>query len=180
MEPYLQISKLNDFVFCPRSIYLHDIYSGFNERSYHSKSQTAGKIKHEKIDQGSYSTRKDILQGIEIYSQKFGLAGKIDIYDQKNQTLIERKSLIKKIYDGYLYQIYAQYFCLKEMGLKVKKIFFHSLDDNKRIAVPLPDKNTEIDFGLFVKKIKNFNIKEYTPEKNPSKCANCIYNELCF
>ena len=35
------------------------------------------------------------------------------------------------IYDGYVFQLYGQYFSLIEMGYQVKKIRFHSMDDNK-------------------------------------------------
>jgi CRISPR-associated protein Cas4 len=115
-ENYIQISKLNDFIFCPRSIYFHGIYEDKKESNYHRTPQINGKIKHEAIDYGRYSTAKNILQGIEIYSEKFGLIGKIDVYDNRKKELIERKAKIKKIYQGYLYQVYAQYFCLVEMG----------------------------------------------------------------
>lgn len=142
-------------------------------------SQTAGKIKHENIEQGKYSTAKRYMQGIPVYSDKYNLMGKIDIYDQKKKTLIERKNKVKKIYDGYRYQLYAQYFCLQEMDHQVKKIFIHSLSDNKRYPVKLPDKKETCEFENIVKKIKNFDILNYPIMKNNNKCANCIYKPLC-
>jgi len=44
MEDYIQITKLNDFIFCPYSIYFHSIYQNYNERVYHGSAQVAGKI----------------------------------------------------------------------------------------------------------------------------------------
>ena len=85
MEDYIQITKLNDFIFCPYSIYFHSIYQNFNERVYHSSYQVAGKIKHESIDKSKYSTEKRYLQGTAVYSEKYRLMGKIDIYDTKTK-----------------------------------------------------------------------------------------------
>jgi len=179
MEDYIQISKINDFIFCPLSLYYHSIYEGFSERTYHGSAQTKGKIKHECIDKKKYSTAKKFLQGTEVYSDKFRLAGKIDIYDQENKFLIERKNKVNKIYDGYRYQLYAQYFCLKEMGHKVKKMFIHSLADNKRYEITLPKGKTLKKFKETIKKINEFNINNKI-KKNPNKCARCIYRQLCF
>lgn len=175
---YIQISKINDFIFCPKSIYLHSIYEKFTEKVYHSEPQTIGKIKHQSIDKSKYSTAKRYLQGLEVYSEKYGLVGKIDIYDTKDKSLIERKYKIKKIYAGYKYQLYAQYFCLQEMGYEVEKLFLHSLSDNRRYQIPLP-KGKELDaFESIIESIRNFRLSNNF-KQNPNKCAQCIYRELC-
>jgi CRISPR-associated protein Cas4 len=82
---------------------------------YHTTDQIAGTIAHTSIDTGRYSTRKDILQGMSVYSDRLGIAGKIDIYDKRTGILTERKRKIHKIYDGYLWQIYGQYWYLADM-----------------------------------------------------------------
>lgn len=180
MENNIQISKLNDFIFCPRSLFLHSIYDNFYQSLYHQSPQVKGKIAHNSIDKNIYSSASRYLQAIDVYSEKYGLIGKIDIYDLKEKSLIERKNKIKKIYDGYKYQVYAQYFCLKEMGYNVKNIFIHSLSDNKRYPILLPDKNEKRKFIKLLDKIKNFNIMSFDiMKKNKSKCNKCIYKELC-
>ena len=118
MESYIQISKLNDFIFCPMSVYFHSFYENYEEKIYHGKSQTVGKIAHDNIDKGKYSTARRYLQGLPIYSSRFNLMGKIDIYDSDKKFLIERKYKVNKIYRGYLLQLYAQFFCLEEMGIE--------------------------------------------------------------
>lgn len=158
MESYIQISKINDFIFCPYSLYYHSIYENFSEKTYHSSPQTKGKIKHENIDEGRYSTAKKFLQGTSVYCEKYGLCGKIDVYDQENKFLIERKNKVVKIYDGYRYQLYAQYFCLKEMGYEVEKMFIHSLSDNKRYEIGLPAGSELEKFEKTINEIKNFDI----------------------
>lgn len=177
MNSYIQISKLNDFLFCPYSVYIHSIYSGFNPRGYHRTHQVAGKIVHETIDRKTYSTSRFLLQGLEVYSEKYNLIGKIDVFDSKKGFLIERKYKIKQIFVGYKFQLYAQMFCLKEMNYKVKKMFLHSLSDNKRYEIPFPNKKELLEFEKLIK-----TMKEYKPKfkkTNDNKCKNCIYKPLC-
>ena len=104
MESYITLSYLNDFIFCPRSIYFHQLYAGFNEQLYKQKPQVAGTEAHSSIDNKTYSTRNDVLMGIEVFSTKYNIVGKIDVFDCKTGKLTERKRAIKKIYDGYIFQ----------------------------------------------------------------------------
>jgi len=179
MEDYIQISKLNDFIFCPKSIYFHGIYESFTEKTYHDTPQTVGKIKHESIDKGQYSSLKRYFQGISVFSDEYGLCGKIDVYDNEEKKLIERKYKIKTIYQGYIYQLWSQYLCLREMGYEVKKLFFHSLADNKRYAIELPNKQDLAKFKEFLNEFRSFDIYASDFKQNPHKCAMCIYKELC-
>lgn len=66
MELYLKISYLNDFIFCPLSIYYHQLYGDLSERMYYGSSQLDGKAAHSAIDEQGYSTHKNILQGMDI------------------------------------------------------------------------------------------------------------------
>ena len=156
MEQYIQISKINDFLFSPASLYLHSTYEDFTGKVYKKKEQIKGSLNHKNIDAGNYSSRKNILSGISVYSEKYNLVGKIDIFDKESGELIERKTRIKKIYQGYVYQLWAQYFCLKEMGYQPKKLFLHSLEDNQRYEIQLPTKEQEKEFENLIKKMKEF------------------------
>lgn len=42
MYDYISISTLNDYIFCPYSIYLHNVYMEADEGLYHATSQTQG------------------------------------------------------------------------------------------------------------------------------------------
>lgn len=179
MESYIQISKINDFIFCPKSLYFHSIYENFSEKTYHQSPQVNGKIKHESIDYGKYSTSKRYLQGLEVYSEKYNLAGKIDIYDKDAKALIERKNTIVKIYDGYKYQLYAQYFCMIEMGYEVEKLYFYSMTGNKKYEIDLPEGDELEKFEETIRKMRDFDMLNNNYSKNPAKCAKCIYAELC-
>ena len=112
-ENPLIISQLNDFIFCPASIYFHSLENEENIMTQDS-FQLNGTTAHKSSDSATYSTKKSVLQGIGIYCDKYNLSGKIDVFDSKTGVLIERKKKIKTIYDGYVFQIYAQYFALLE------------------------------------------------------------------
>lgn len=181
MEPYIPISYLNDFIFCPYSIYFHNLYYQNDTTLYHDTYQTEGKIAHSSIEQQSYSTKKNILQNIDVYSEKYGIYGKIDILDVDTATLIERKKQIKTIYDGYIFQLYAQYFALKEMNYTIKKIKLYCMTHNKNYPIPLPEENPKMleKFEQLVQKIKTFDPNKTPVTLNENKCAKCIYKNIC-
>ncbi len=174
---YIQISKINDFVFCPFSLYFHSIYESFDGSRYKAAPQVAGKLAHTSIENKEYSTSTRYLQGLEVFSEKYGIIGKIDIYDKKNKILIERKKKIKKIYDGYIYQLFAQKLCLEEMGWQVKKMALYSMDDNKKYPVKITVKQKKKFFQI-IDNIKTFDFS-CVKTINKAKCASCIYRELC-
>ncbi len=177
MEPYIQISKINDFTFCPATLYLHSMYEGFSTDNFHETPQVVGRLKHETVDRGAYSTAKRFLTGLSVYSEKYNIMGRIDIYDRETQTLIERKTKIKKIYDGYRYQLYAQYYCLTEMDYPVKKMVLRSLDDNKNYTIPLPGKKECLKFEGVLKAMRNFDPRVLLSHRCP-KCAMSVYGAL--
>ena len=41
--------------------------------------------------------------------------GKVDMFKKKEKILIERKYQLKQVFQGQIYQLWAQYFCLLEM-----------------------------------------------------------------
>lgn len=180
MEFYLKISNLNDFIFCPISIYYHQLYEGLSERLYHDTPQIVGKAIHSAIDEKRYSTHKNILQGIDVYSDELKLCGKIDIFDKDKGVLTERKTQIKEIYDGYVFQLYAECLCLREMGYVVKTIRFYSSIDNKIYPQKLPEEDQEMfeKFKTLINQMQFFDPSNYQP-KSEAKCKNCIYNEFC-
>lgn len=180
MESYLPIAFLNDFVFCPRSIYFHQLYGKYNPQLYKEKPQIEGAIAHETIDEQRYSSRIDILQGIDVFSESYGLCGKIDTFFIQTGKLRERKKSIVRVYDGYIYQLYGQYVCLIEMGYVVSSIELYAMDQNKVYPIPLPE-NDPIQWQGFLdllNEISQFHPKA-TFNPNPEKCKRCIYSNLC-
>lgn len=180
MELYLKISFLNDFGFCPLSIYYHQLYGSLSERLYYGSAQLDGKAAHEAIDEKRYSTHKNILQGLDIYSDEYKLCGKIDIFDTEKGLLTERKKYINILYERNIFQIYGQCICLREMGYTVKQLRFYSSDDNKVYPVPLPEDDVQMfeKFKATNKAMQNFDMNAFVPH-NEEKCKKCIYNDFC-
>ncbi len=181
MEQRIPISTINDFLYSPRSLYLHSIYQSFNTALYHSTYQTKGTLNHKAIDEGEYSSHKRYIQGLAVASEEFGLVGKIDIYDRETKTLIERKTKMKNIYQGHRYQLYAQMFCLQEMGYQVEFLKIHSLEDNKRYDIALPTHKDKQEFRDLVRKMMMYNpLKEDDSVDQKKRCEVSIYKELSY
>ena len=177
-EDYISISTLNDFIFCPYSIYLHNVYMESDEGLYHATPQTRGRIAHETVDNKKASNRADDLQSLPILSEKYQLVGKIDLYRGKEKKLIERKYQLKNIYQGQFYQLWAQYLCMIEMGYEVKEIAFYEISTNKMIPVSLPTAEQLGQFQSFLRSYRTYNPEQLIPI-NSNKCRHCIYCSLC-
>lgn len=180
MNDPLPMSMLNDFIFCPASIYFHNMYQELNGMIYKDKPQIAGTHSHKTIDSASYSSQKNILQGTTVYCGEYGLIGKIDKFDISKGELVESKKKINKIFDGYIFQLYAQCFALREMGYQVLKIALYSMDDNKRYPINLPETDPVMQkkFKDLILQIFDFSLSDFKQD-NLEKCKNCIYSYAC-
>lgn len=180
MENPIIISNINDFIFCPISIYYHQLYADIDKMIYTGEKQLNGSHIHEKVDEAGYATSSHILQGIDVYCEEFGIIGKIDLFDTKTGLLTERKNRIQTIYDGYVFQVYAQCLALREMGYTVNKIRLHSYSDNKNYDLPLPEDDVVMfeKFRKTISDIKTTDVSSFMPE-NSEKCSNCIYAPFC-
>jgi CRISPR-associated exonuclease Cas4 len=180
MEDPIIISNLNDFGFCPASIYFHNLMYGADRILTQTSSQINGTHSHFSIDNGSYSSRKSVFQGLEVYSEEYGLIGKIDIYYADKGLLVERKKKVSKLFDSQIFQIYGQYFAMCEMGYDVRELRIYSMDDNRNYSIPLPEDDAELfnSFCNVVSDMHAFNLDTFKQD-NPLKCANCIYEVMC-
>lgn len=178
MDDYISISTLNDFVFCPYSIYMHNVYMDADESLYHAMPQTRGKLAHAAVDDKTSSNKKNDMLSLPVYSSRYKLMGKVDVYRQKEKMLIERKYRLKQIFQGQVYQLWAQYFCLREMGYEVEHIAFYEISTNKMIPVELPDKNGVMQFSSFIERYHQFDPSDKICV-NYNKCRHCIYCNLC-
>lgn len=179
-EEPISISNLNDFIFCPVSIFFHSLENEEENLLIKDSYQLNGSAAHEKSDSAAYSTRKNMLQGIGVYCEKYNICGKIDTFDCEKGVLTERKKKIIVIYDGYIFQLYAQYFALTEMGYTIKEIRLYSMDDNKTYIIGLPENDNIMleKFENTIRNMHNFKFEGFIQE-NSFKCKKCIYEPLC-
>ena len=124
---------------------------------FHTEPQTRGRISHEAIDHKTYSNRTNDILSLPVYSETYGLMGKIDLYKRKEHLLIERKYQLKHIFQGQIYQIWAQMFCMQEMGYTVERLAFYEMSSNKMTPVTLPTEVEKKSFALFLQKFRTFN-----------------------
>lgn len=149
-----------------------------DEGLYHATPQTQGKIAHETIDEKKSSTSKDVLLALPVFSEKYGLMGKIDVFKIKEKLLIERKYQLKQIFQGQIYQLWAQMLCLQEMGYEVERLAFYEISTNKTIPVNYPSAEDIKAFEQFLLSFRNYDpIQPFQPNLN--KCHHCIYCSLC-
>lgn len=180
MDDVILLSQLNDFIFCPVSIYFHNLYGNMEKTLYQGHSQQAGTAAHKTIDEKRYCTAQNIITSLDVYCERYRLAGKIDMFDTKTGCLTERKKKIKAVYDGYVFQLYGQCFSLREMGYEVKELCLYSMDDNKKYPVLLPEETPSMlqMFEHLIEEMRNFTVEGYI-QTNAKKCQNCIYEPAC-
>ena len=179
MEEPLSITNINDFLFCPRSLYYGNIFRrSLDKDGFQEKPQKIGTSAHKTIDEGTYSTRKEVLTGTFVYCEKYNLIGRIDVYDGRAKSLMERKYSVTAVYEGFRMQLYAQFFALREIGLEVKRLFLHSVKDNRSYEIPLPEREDEARLEEILEQMRSFDLNAPF-QRNTRKCAGCIYRGLC-
>jgi CRISPR-associated exonuclease Cas4 len=151
---------------------------GGDEDLVHATPQTQGKAAHAAIDEKTYSSRKDEITSLSVYSNELGIIGKIDLYKGREKLLIERKYQLNTIYQGQIYQLWAQYFCMTEMGYTVKKLAFYAISTNKMFPVELPTDEGKKELQNFILRFKTFDPTQ-SISANINKCTHCIYCNLC-
>jgi len=150
-----------------------------DEMMYHATPQTRGRCAHDTVEKKTASNRADDILSLPVYSDEYGLMGKIDVYKRKDCKLIERKYQLKHIYQGQIYQLWAQMLCLREMGYDVKELAFYEISTNKMIPVKMPDSDSLLQFRRFIEKFRTYDPSETSFTVNPNKCHHCIYCNLC-
>ena len=112
MIDYISISTLNDFIICPYSIYLHNVYMETDETIYHATPQTQGRMAHATIDKKTASNRSDVILSLPVYSEEYGLMGikeTMNFYYCRWSRHSHRGRRSKREYKFLLLQISAKY-----------------------------------------------------------------------
>jgi CRISPR-associated protein Cas4 len=115
---------------------------------------------------------------LSVCSNKMHIVGKIDLYHKDTQQLIKRKYELKQLYQGQIYQLWAQYFCMIEMGYAIKSIAFYEISRNRMIAIDIPGEKEYNDLMAFINRYKDYNPSSPIPI-NRIKCIHCVYCNLC-
>lgn len=149
-----------------------------DESQYHAVPQTMGRIAHRTVDEKKTTNGMGDLVSVSVCSDEFRIFGKIDLYRYSTKTLIERKYRLKSIFRGQIYQLWAQFYCLREMGITVEKLAFYEISTNKMISIPLPSADDRTEFINFLSKVRSYNPSSDI-SVNVNKCRHCVYCNLC-
>jgi CRISPR-associated exonuclease Cas4 len=185
-EDLIQISALQHYAFCKRQCALIHIEQVWTENVFTAE----GRIMHEKAHEENFRYEKGIKieSGVPIRSLKYGVTGKADIIEyrqnEKGERLpfpIEYKRGRPKIEDCDRIQLCAQAICIEEMtGLNVTEgdIFYGrtrrrcSVFFNKELRALTADSIDEI---------RGFLNKGITPAPDYSKkCESCSLADNCL
>lgn len=150
-----------------------------DEGQYKATPQIKGKVAHKTTDEKTASNRADDILSLPVYSEEYGLMGKIDVYKRKEKKLIERKYQLKQIYQGQIYQLWAQMLCLQEMGYEVTSLAFYETSTNRMIPVEMPNEKDVDRFKNFICAFRSYNPGVTSFSVNPNKCKHCVYCSLC-
>lgn len=150
-----------------------------DEDLYKASPQLLGSNAHKATGNKNHSTHKDEIMALPVYSEELGLYGIIDNYKTKEGILIERKNNLKQIFKGQIYQLWAQYFCMKEMKYRINKIAFYEISTNKMMYQTLPTDTDKAELKSFIEKLRTYSPETTPIFINPNKCRHCIYCNLC-
>ena len=174
LEP-IPISSLNDFLFCPYSIYLHQVYHGTEEETVKAIPQLSGTVAHERIAAISSGTA---VRNMPVASEELGIFGVIDEYITEKGELREYKNNLPEIYAGQILQLECQSLCLMEMGYPIEEMALCCISDGKASPVPVPDSARIEQIKDLIRKFRDYDPADET-QINPAKCRKCIYCGLC-
>lgn len=175
----INITSLNDFLFCPYSIYLHNAFMEMDEDIFVATPQVRGKTAHKEIDERVFSVEPDDVQSLKVFSMELGLVGVIDLYRINKRHLIEFKYKGgDSLFLGQKLQLWAQYYCLEEMGYKVERISIFEKSTGVFHDVKLPDSEDKKILIDLIERFRSFDLTQ-SIEINDKKCAHCIYCNLC-
>lgn len=112
-------------------------------------------------------------------SNILNIYGKIDLYRFSTKTLVERKFQINRIFKGQMFQLWAQYYCMVEMGYLIDNLAFYETSTNKTKPIPLPGDTEKAELISFIDYFRSFDPGKTSFDVNINKCSHCIYSNLC-
>jgi CRISPR-associated exonuclease Cas4 len=144
----LQLSLLNDFLYCPRRAALKAV-EGWRAANEHT---VRGDIVHEHADLPGYEVAKGVtvLRALPVWSERLRLSGKCDVVETRSprstvhspQSLVRYESLApveykkgkRRAFENDDAQLCAQGLCLEEMfGVQVERgAVFHAASKRRR------------------------------------------------
>lgn len=169
----VQISDLNQYLYCPRRLY----YLLFYNTQGMNKYLLEGRLNHQ-----SHSKRGGWIHELYCRSDKIGLEGKIDVIESKGGDLfpIEKKRGYR-YFENDVVQLTAYGMLLEEMsGKEIKSGYIYLYSTNKREKIEFTDELIEKVLATVnaIKTMKPSVLPDFT--ENKRKCSKCSVISYCM
>lgn len=170
MTELINISDLNQYLYCPRRYWYLKFYDTQGDNYY----RIDGKLKHEAQSERGGWTKEQFMQ-----SEELGVKGKIDIVEDGFRP-VERKRA-----DDYYYNDEIQlagYVMLleKNIGEKIGEGLIYLYGTDERISIIIEDWHRE-KVKETIKEMRNLNPDNPPPIiDNRNKCKGCSARSYCM
>jgi CRISPR-associated exonuclease Cas4 len=188
MATSLPLSFIAEYKYCPRSSYylITDTPKSREENNFIQ----SGREVHQKVDEGYKASKssKKIESSVRIFSEEFGISGKIDIlefYENGEIIPVELKRGLKRINSTHQIQLALTALCLHEMfpknHIRQGAIFFTKDRQKEKIifSAELLDEARNIALNIILKTKNGLNPKDFPLQKD-GRCDGCCFYDLCY
>ena len=182
MTDPLQLSLINDFLYCPRRAGLK-LIEGCRSENEHT---VRGTLHHEHADLPGYEAAKGVklLRALPVFSRRLGLSGKCDIVEKRpDDSLypVEYKKGPRRRFENDDAQLCAQALCLEEMtGRPVPAgAIFHAASKRRREVAFTPELRALTEDA--VRKVRDILVSATVPPAAASpRCDGCSLRPMCL
>jgi CRISPR-associated exonuclease Cas4 len=184
-EDYIQLSSLQHYMFCPRQCGLIHVAGIWEE----NRLTARGRVLHERVDSGEEETRgpDHIVRSLNIYSREYGLSGRADVVEFKNERGIvvpypvEYKSGKPKPDSRDTVQLCAQAMCLEEMlGVTITEASLYYGKTRHRLKIDLTEE-LRTSTVRAIEAVHEMITKRTVPEaRYGKKCGMCSLYDSCM
>ena len=184
---FLPLSFIAEYQYCPRSaFYLLIDTPKYRDENYYIQS---GRQAHQKVDDGYVASKssKKVESSVKVFSEKFGISGKVDILEfYKNGEIVpvELKRGQKRENETHQIQLALTALCLQEMFLQnIRKVAIIFTNDRQRqeiiLTAELLEKAKNIAHTIH-QKVRDEIIPYNFPMQKDQRCVGCCFNSLCY
>jgi CRISPR-associated exonuclease Cas4 len=181
MDP-IQLSLINDFLYCPRRAGIK-LIEGCRSENEHT---VRGDLQHEHADLPGYETAKgaQLLRALPVFSKCLGLNGKCDIVEKHPDGSlypIEYKKGPRRKWANDDAQLCAQALCLEEMTSRPVPAgaIFHAASKRRREVAFTPELRALTEDAIH--KVRDILASAVVPPPAPSpRCEGCSLKPMCL
>jgi CRISPR-associated exonuclease Cas4 len=181
-EPYILISALNHYAYCPRRCFLIHSEGLFDENAY----TLEGHLLHDRVDTGRRTIREGVVEHrrVPLVSHTLRLEGVADLVEERNGTVlpIEYKRGARGRWDNDRIQLCAQALCLEEMlgNVAVTEGAIYYATTGRRQSVALTTSLREQTLAT-LSGIRQLLVSGRDPGAVPKpQCRGCSLDSICL